>query len=73
MKHYFYSHHESEKAQNGESVLLILITDKNLNTAEEPNKKQPTPGLVWGMECLLLFFFFDIKTSPQRIHIFPLD
>lgn len=69
MKHYFYSHHKSEKAQNRESILLILIIDKNLNTVKEPSKNQPTPGVVWEMECLLFFFFFTLKLH-HRGHIY---
>lgn len=40
-----------------------MTTDKKLNTVKEPSKNQPTPGVVWGMECLL---FFNIKMPPQR-------
>lgn len=71
MKHYFYSHHKSEKTQNRETILLIFITDKNLNTVKKPSKNQHIPGVVWGTECLLsLFFGFGIQSLPQRIQVF---
>lgn len=58
--------HKSETPQNRDSILLILTTNKNLNSVKEPSKNQPTPGVVWGMECLPFFFFFKHKTTTTE-------